>query len=102
MALQGVSAVSLTIASINYDGKTQANLDNLGTAITQTQIALQNKKTAAAQAASNDLLNSKPASGTTSSQLCIQATEKMIESGHALPDGWNCFGPSNVAITNGK
>jgi regulator of protease activity HflC (stomatin/prohibitin superfamily) len=100
MAPQGVSAVSLTIASINFDQKTQDNLNNLGTAITQTQIALQNEKTAAAQAESNRLLNSTPATNTTLQQLCIQASEKVLEGGHNLPAGWNCFGPSNVAITN--
>jgi hypothetical protein len=96
---QGVTAVTLTISSIEYDAKTQANLDALGTAITQTQIALQNEKTAAAQAKSNQLLNANPASGTTVTQLCIQATQRMIEDGHQLPTGWNCFGPSNVPVT---
>lgn len=102
MAPQGVSAVSLTIASISYDQKTQDNLNALGTALTQTQIALQNEKTAAAQAESNRLLNSQPANNTTVQQLCIQATEKMIESGHALPDAWNCTGMPNTTVPLGN
>jgi regulator of protease activity HflC (stomatin/prohibitin superfamily) len=97
---QGVSAVTLTIAGINYDQKTQENLNALGTAITQTQIALQNEKTADAQARANQKLNSSTASNATLQQLCIQATQKVLEDGHQLPAGWNCFGASNVAITN--
>lgn len=102
MAPQGVSAVSLTIASINFDKKTQDNLDALGQALTQTQIALQNEKTATAQAEATRILNSQQAAGTTLQQLCIQATQKMVESGHQLPDAWNCFGSANTTVPLGK
>lgn len=102
MAPQGVSVVSLTIARIDFDSKTQNNLNALGTAITQTQIALQNEKTASAQAESNRLLNSTPASGTTITQLCIQATLKMAEEGHLPGAGWNCIGPSTATVTTSK
>lgn len=96
LAPQGVSAISLTIASIQYDDGTQDNLNKLGTAITQTQIALQNEKTASATAEANRLLNSQPANNQTIQQLCIQATEKMAESGHLPNAGWNCMGGSTV------
>lgn len=101
LAPQGVSAVSLTIASINYDAKTQANLDGLSQAIASTQIATQNKATAQQQADANALLNSKPASAETLTQLCLQYTEKIASEGHALPTGWNCFGPSTASVTSG-
>jgi regulator of protease activity HflC (stomatin/prohibitin superfamily) len=101
-APQGVQAVSLTIASINYDAKTQANLDGLSSAIASTQIATQNKATAQQQADANALLNGKPATPETLTQLCIQASEKVLEEGHALPAGWSCFGPNTAAITAGK
>lgn len=102
LAPQGVQAVSLTIASIVYDGKTQSNLDGLSTAIAQTQIATQNKATAQQQADANALLNAKPATGQTLTQLCIQASQKVLEEGHQLPTGWNCFGPSGVPVTATK
>lgn len=96
---QGVQAVSLTIASINYDANTQHELDSLGTAIAQTQVAIQGEKTAEAQAAANKTLNDSKATDTTLQQLCIQATQKVLEDGKALPAGWNCFGPSNAQVT---
>jgi len=102
LAPQGVQAVSLTIASIVYDGKTQGNLDGLSQAIAQTQIATQNKATAQQQADANALLNSKPADPATLTQLCIQATEKVLQEGHALPTGWNCFGASGIPVTATK
>ena len=94
----GVQAVSLTIASIEYDGKTQGNLDALGNAITQTQIALQNEKTATAQAAANKTLNDSTASPATIQQLCIQGTIKAVEDGKGFPAGWNCFQSNNSII----
>jgi regulator of protease activity HflC (stomatin/prohibitin superfamily) len=102
LAPQGVQAVSLTIASIVYDGKTQGNLDGLSSAIAQTQIATQNKATAQQQADANALLNAKPATAQTLTQLCIQATQKVLEEGRTLPTGWNCFGPSGVPVTATK
>lgn len=101
LAPQGVEAVSLTVASIGYDSKTQGNLDGLSQAIASTQIATQNKATAQQQADANALLNSKPASAETLTQLCLQYTEKISSEGHPLPAGWNCFGPSTAAITAG-
>lgn len=94
----GVQAVSLTIAGIEYDGKTQGNLDALGNAITQTQIALQNEKTATAQAAANKTLNDSTASPATIQQLCIQGTIKAVEDGKGFPAGWNCFQSNNSII----
>lgn len=96
---QGVDAVSLTIASIGYDGNTQHELDALGTAIASTQVAIQNEKTATAQGAANKTLNDSKATSTTLQQLCIQATQKVLEDGKTLPAGWSCFGPSNATIT---
>jgi regulator of protease activity HflC (stomatin/prohibitin superfamily) len=99
---QGVQATSLTIASIVFDGKTQANLDGLSSAIAQTQIAIQNEATADAQAQANSKLNGSKASGATIQQLCIQATQKVLEEGHTLPAGWSCTGiaPTTVVPTN--
>jgi|ERR1043166_1817783 len=99
-ANNGLQAVSLTIGGIDYDQKTQDNLNALGNAITQTQIALQNEKTAQAQAAANKTLNESTASPATIQQLCIQGTIKAVEEGKGFPAGWNCFGPGNVQITN--
>ncbi len=96
---QGVEAVSLTIASIAYDGNTQHELDALGTAIAQTQVAIQAEKTAKAQAAANKTLNDSQATPTTLQQLCIQTTQKVLEEGHNLPAGWSCLGPSAATIT---
>jgi regulator of protease activity HflC (stomatin/prohibitin superfamily) len=102
LASQGVDAVSLTIASISYDAKTQGNLDGLSSAIAQTQIAVQNEKTADAQANANSKLNASSASGATIQQLCIQATQKVLEEGHTLPAGWTCTGtaPATVVPTH--
>ena len=97
-ANNGVTAVSLTVASIIFDEKTQANLDALGNAITQTQIALQNEKTATAQAAANKTLNESTASPATIQQLCIQGTIKAVEDGKGFPAGWNCFQSNNSII----
>lgn len=95
---QGVEAVSLTIASIVFDGKTQANLDGLSSAIAQTQIAIQNEKTADAQATANAKLNASQATGSTIQQLCIQATLKMAEEHVVPPAGWNCVGASSSIV----
>lgn len=95
---QGVDAVSLTIASIEYDGKTQGNLDGLSSSIAQTQIAVQNEKTAEAQSEANAKLNASQASGATIQQLCIQATQKVLEEGHNLPAGWTCVGTSPTTV----
>jgi regulator of protease activity HflC (stomatin/prohibitin superfamily) len=95
---QGVQAVSLTIASIGFDDKTQTNLDGLSSSIAQTQIAIQNEKTADAQAAANAKLNGQAASPATIQQLCIQATQKVLEEGHQLPAGWSCAGGSTTVI----
>jgi regulator of protease activity HflC (stomatin/prohibitin superfamily) len=98
LAPQGVQAVSLTVASIAYDGKTQNYLDSLSQALVQTQIAVQNEKTAHAQAAANNALNGSAASPATVQQLCIQATEKVLDAGHTLPAGWSCSGASNTVV----
>lgn len=97
---QGVNAVSLRIAGIAYDTKTQDNLNSLGNAITQTQIALQNEKTATANAAANTTLNNSLASNATLQQLCIQMSQKVLEDGHQLNAAWNCFGASTGIIAN--
>lgn len=102
LAPQGVQAASLTIASIIYDSKTQTNLDGLSSSIAGTQIALQQEQTADAQAKGNRLLNASTASGGTLAQLCIQATQKVLEEGHTLPTGWNCFGSSGIPVTATK
>jgi regulator of protease activity HflC (stomatin/prohibitin superfamily) len=98
LSSQGVDAVSLTIASIGFDGKTQANLDGLSSSIAQTQIAIQNEKTASAQADANAKLNASTASPATIQQLCIQATQKVLEEGHTLPAGWSCAGGSTTVV----
>ena len=90
--------MSLTISSIEFDGKTQANLDGLSSSIAQTQIAIQNEKTADAQAQANAKLNASQATGGTIQQLCIQATQKVLEEGHSLPPGWTCTGMSPTTV----
>lgn len=102
LAPQGVDAVSLTVASISYDAKTQGNLDGLSSAIAQTQIAKQNEQTADAQAAANAKLNASRASDATVQQLCIQATQKVLEEGHSLPAGWSCSGASTTTVVPAK
>ncbi len=102
LAAQGVQAVSMTISGINYDGNTQHELDALGTAIAQTQVAIQNEKTADAQAAANRTLNASQATGTTLQQLCIQMSQKVLEEGHSLPPGWNCTGASSTTVVPAK
>lgn len=99
---QGIKPWALTISTVEFDNSTQDSLNKLSQAIAQTQVAIQNEKTATAQADANNTLNSHPATGTTLTQLCIQATQKILEDGKNLPTGWNCFGASNVAITSGK
>lgn len=96
---QGVSAVSLTISSIEYDNATQDNLNKLGNSITQTQIAIQNEKTADAQASANNKLNNSQASPSTIEQLCINATLEMSKEGNPPQGAWNCIaGSSNSSV----
>ena len=102
LAKQGVDAVSLTIARVDYDQATQTQLSNLGAAIANTQIAIQNEKTAQAQGKANAELNAQPATGTTLTQLCIQATLEMAKEGHPPAGAWNCFGPTPTVTTTGK
>lgn len=92
----------LTIARVDFDDPTQKNLSNLGAAIAQTQIAIQNEKTAKAQGAANAALNAQPATGTTLTQLCIQATLEMAKDGHPPSGAWNCFGPTPTVTTTNK
>lgn len=99
---QGIKPISLTISNIHFDDKTQSYLDTLSQALVNTQIAIQNEKTAAATAESNRILNSQPANSQTVQQLCIQVTQKVLEEGHTLPAGWSCSGASSSVVIPSK
>jgi regulator of protease activity HflC (stomatin/prohibitin superfamily) len=98
LAPQGVLFVSLTIAGIEYDDNTQANLDKLSGKISETQNAKQDVLTAEQKARAIEIMNKAIATPGTLTQLCIQNTIDAIMAGHAFPSGWNCYGPSNVQV----
>lgn len=99
LAPKGVDFQSLVVSNIQYPDSTQKELDAKSAEYGKTQTALQAIETAKAQALAIEELNRIKPTGSTLIQFCINVTKEMAMAGHVPSSGWNCFGPSNVAIT---
>lgn len=92
----------VTTSSPQYSGTVEAALEQVVKAAANTEVALQNEKTATAQAAAIKTLNNAKASGSTNIQQCLTITKDVIAGGGQLPQAWNCLGSSGGVLVSGK
>lgn len=98
-----VEIVQVTMSFLRLSDTTQTKINNFQAEVGQTRIAQQKKQTALAQAAAN-LALSKSVNNDPNVLIskCLDTLDEAVKSHYALPAGFSCFGPSNVAITASK
>lgn len=98
-----VDIQSVNLPLIQYDGKTQGNINSILSQIALTQVAKQAKLTADAQAAANSALaaslNSNPSINTAN---CLIILKEAVDKGMSPSAGFSCFGPGTTAAVPAK
>lgn len=95
-----VEILDVVVTYVSISSNTQEQLDAFTKSVGQTVAAQQNKETSEAQAAANKALE-KNVSQELNVARCIDALNKAIEKGYALPAGFNCLGAGPMVIPAG-
>lgn len=94
-----IEVLSITISYISISETTQSKINAFQAEVANTQVALQRKATAAAQAAANAALsesvNNDP---NVLVSKCLDTLQEMVEKGQSVPPAFTCWPGSSSAV----
>lgn len=94
----GLKVINVTIPVINYSKQIEDQINAIIAASAATRVAEQQKQTALAVKAANDLLAGGNTSPGVLYQNCLSMVERVLKAGLTLPPGFSCGSPGASVV----